>query len=100
MTRQEHLLTILSEECNEVGQRVSKALRFGLTEVEPGYEFKMNNAERILQEYCDLMAVVHMLRDENILPDWSLSKMSQMMEMKQMKVEKYLEHSKAQGTLQ
>lgn len=28
MTRAEHLLTILEEECIEVAQRISKALRF------------------------------------------------------------------------
>jgi hypothetical protein len=30
MTRKEHLLVIAMEECNEVAQRLSKALRFSL----------------------------------------------------------------------
>ena len=29
MTREEHLLTIVAEECAEVAQRATKALRFG-----------------------------------------------------------------------
>jgi hypothetical protein len=36
MTRQEMLLTIVAEECNETPQRVSKAIRFGLDEIEAG----------------------------------------------------------------
>lgn len=31
MTRSEHLLAILAEECDEVGQRAMKALRFTLS---------------------------------------------------------------------
>jgi len=33
MLLQEHLLIILAEECSEVAQRASKALRFGLREI-------------------------------------------------------------------
>ena len=35
MNREEHLLTILSEECAEVIKDVSKALRFGLDDYPP-----------------------------------------------------------------
>lgn len=59
MNRTEHLLEILSEECAEVIQRVSKANRFGLTEIQPGQAF--TNAERICQEICDMYAVIEML---------------------------------------
>ena len=48
MTREEHLLTIVAEECNEVAQRATKALRFSLEEIEPGQEF--SNRERLFQE--------------------------------------------------
>lgn len=51
MNTTEHLLTIVSKECNEVAQRVSKALRFGLREVEPGQE--QNNLARIIYEFND-----------------------------------------------
>jgi len=65
MTRSEHLLVILAEECNEVAQRVSKALRFGLEEIQPGQG--KTNAERISDELDDLMAVLEMLCDEGCL---------------------------------
>ena len=70
MNRQEFLLTIMAEECVEVAQRISKALRFGLDEVQPGQEFK--NSERILGEMMDLLAVAQMIEQEagvKLLPD-------------------------------
>jgi len=59
MTREEHLLDILIEECAEVIQRVTMAKRFGLLEVQPAQE--LNNQQRIILEFCDLAAVVEML---------------------------------------
>lgn len=93
MNRKEHLLTIFSEECSEIAQRVSKALRFGLQEVQKGQE--ATNAERIVYEFSDLLAVYEMLFNEGILPnvdDYDLTE-------KQEKVEKYLLLSEAEGTL-
>jgi len=51
------VLTILNEEAHEVGQRVCKALRFGLDEVQPGHLH--NNAYRIGLEIGDFMEVVN-----------------------------------------
>lgn len=65
MNRTEHLLSCLAEECAEVAQRVSKALRFGLDEVQPGQP--LANAERIAGELVDLLAVVGMLESEGII---------------------------------
>ena len=53
------LLTILAEECCEVGQRVSKALRFGVEEIQPGQP--LTNAQRISEEVGDIMGVVDRL---------------------------------------
>ena len=102
MTRTEHLLTILGEECNEVAQRVSKALRFGLSEVyedHPDGE-KLNNFERILQEYVQLQAVFNMLDADlptqfTVDPDLTDSWWAE----KENKVEKFLEYSRKCGTL-
>ncbi|MCA0003352.1 MULTISPECIES: hypothetical protein [unclassified Mesorhizobium] len=55
MNRHEHLVTILGEEGVEVSQRCSKALRFGLKEVQPGQQ--IDNAFRIYEEFLDLVAV-------------------------------------------
>lgn len=60
MNLSENLLTILIEECNETAQRATKALRFGLTEVQPGQD--KTNAERIVYEFNDIVAVMELLR--------------------------------------
>ena len=59
MNRTEHLLFTLAEECAKVAQRLSKAARFGMHEVQPGQ--LLTNRERILSELNDLWAVVEML---------------------------------------
>ena len=94
MTEEEHLLTILAEECAEVAHRVSKALRFSLDEVEPGQ--KMSNAQRIRYELDDLIAIELMLVERGIIPHVGPS---QHMELKQARVRDYLKHSRDVGAL-
>ncbi|MEH6358963.1 MAG: hypothetical protein V7745_08235 [Pseudomonadales bacterium] len=53
------LLVILMEECAEVTQRASKAIRFGLEEVQPGQEY--TNAQRLAHEIGDINEVVNRL---------------------------------------
>lgn len=96
MNRQEHLLTILGEEGVEVAQRCSKALRFGLGEVQPGQE--LNNAARIRGEYIDLLAVMRMLVEEGAIAPVTDDDLPAMEEKRQ-KVEKFLEYSRQCGTL-
>lgn len=97
MTRKEHLLTIASEECVEIAlamaQRLSKALRFSLVEVQPAQPF--TNAERIMQEFDDLVAVVEMCQHEGILPAGSNERVA----AKKRKVEEFLAYSEEVGTL-
>ncbi len=59
MTREQYILNCLAEECAEVGQRASKAIRFGMTERQPGQE--LDNRKRLEQELGDLMGVVDLL---------------------------------------
>lgn len=95
MTREEHLLVILAEECNELAKESAKALRFGLNNGEPGKN--ITNRERITIEFNDLFSVVKMCVDEGIL-NLDIIDIEQI-DDKRIKVEKYLEYSKNIGKL-
>lgn len=100
MTRQDHLLTIIAEECVETAQRATKALRFGLEEVQPGQD--MSNAKRLMQEFADLFSIIHMLADENENFNNEYRDEIQKREWvddKRKKVEHFLEYSAQQGRL-
>lgn len=93
MTEQEHLLTIVGEECAEVHQRCSKALRFGMKEVQP--EQPLNNEERILQEFNDLVAAMELLFNDsiyNLISPYDVA-------LKKQKIAKYLGYSLELKTL-
>lgn len=94
MNNAEHLLSCLAEECAEVAQRVSKALRFGLEEIQPGQAF--TNAERIAQELNDLVAVVELLEEAGLLPRTGTMLA---IEQKKLKVGQFMEYAKRCGTL-
>ena len=94
MTRQQLLLTQLAEECMEVAQRASKAIRFGIDEIQPGQE--LTNVERLRLEFSDLMAICDMLFYEGI----NLSVEQSLIDAKQAKVEKFLEYSRSLGVLE
>ncbi len=95
MNRCEHLLTCLAEECTEVGQRVSKALRFGLSEVQNGHA--LSNAERIVDELEDLIAVASILEAEGIIADFQPSEVR--VADKRARIERFMAISRQQGVL-
>jgi NTP pyrophosphatase (non-canonical NTP hydrolase) len=101
MTESEHLLTILMEECAEVAQRASKALRFGLTEVQTGQS--LTNAERINEELLDLYVISSMLvadGDLESLMDIEVTpEVAARIQAKREKVHRYLRYSEQCGTL-
>lgn len=66
MNQLEITLLTLEEELLEAAHRVSKALRFGLTEIQPGQ--KLTNAERIRHELNDVHAMIELLQEANALP--------------------------------
>ncbi len=103
MNRLEHLLTIATEECAEVAQRLTKAQRFGLEQVQEDQDDKpeenperLSNRERIIREYYDLRAVLGMAG----IDAWDMSDRARQFERaKAQKVERYLERSLKCGTL-
>lgn len=89
LNKTEHLLVILGEEAAEVAHRTAKALRFGLTDIDP---VRKETARRVLErELADLMAVAEILgleiRDEDKTA-------------KREKLEKYMAYARKVGTLE
>ncbi len=99
MTREEHLLTIIAEECTEIAKCATKALRFGLDDCEPG-QFD-SNARRLCLECADLQAVLEMLNDlSSVLALASASVDTvEAISKKKEKVEHFLDYSKERGRL-
>ena len=104
MTREEHLLTIVGEECAEIAQRVAKALRFGMEQVQEDADDRpqenperLTNRERIVREYYDLRAVLGMAG----IDAWDTSDLARRCEAEKVrKVERYLQRSARCGTLE
>lgn len=92
MNRQEHLLTILSEECAEVTQSVTKSLRFGLDDF---WKDSPVNRDKITQEMGDLLGIFFMLVGEGIIDAPAESLIS----AKREKIEKFLQYARERGTL-
>lgn len=74
------VMNILSEECAEVIQAVSKCHRFGLDNLKPGKP--LTNAQHLEGEIGDLLAMVDLLKLKGIVTDTGLEL------AKQAKVEK------------
>jgi len=104
MTRTEHLLFVLAEECAEVAQRCSKAARFTLEErqaenkmaTELTRESLYSNGQRISLELTHIFAVAEMLLCDETIPEFNTPAEKL---LKSVKVEQFLEYSKKVGTL-
>lgn len=97
MNRTEHLFTIAGEEAVEVAKCVSKLLRFGPDDKEPGQP--RTNAQRIMDEFMDLSAMIEWLQDKGKLPKMSAAIYLKHRVDKVVKVEKFFAISRENGTL-
>lgn len=97
MNAQEHLLTCLAEECAEVAQVCSKALRFGLDDRNVLDPTGPTNRERLITEINDLAAVVILLQEHNILPVQWYNYEKQI--AKKAKVKKFMDYAEKSGAL-
>lgn len=96
MNREEHLLIKIAEEAGEIVQRATKALSFGLNDHHPSQQ--QNNAKGLVYEFNDLVAVMHMLEEEEVIENPRELQIEQQ-SLKRAKVEKYLAYSKQLGKL-
>jgi len=88
MTKQDHLLTILIEECSEVQKVACKCLRFGQNDANPAT--KVTNWDELTHEINDLLAIIKLL---NIEEDGNKQL------RKSAKIGYWLEYSKEKGRL-
>ena len=95
MNRVDHLLVCLAEECSETAQRATKMLRFGPEEIQPSQE--LDNTERVVLEFNDIMAIMEMLMDEGVIPPGFIRPV--LILKKKNRVEKMLLRSKECGRL-
>lgn len=95
MNTKEHLLTCLAEECAEIQQAVSKALRFGLDDGAPWAD--TTNAQDIESEYVELVAVIDLCREHGIIVQPGDSK--EMYDAKRDRVKKYMLYARERGAL-
>jgi NTP pyrophosphatase (non-canonical NTP hydrolase) len=68
--REREVMNILSEECAEVIQAVSKCHRFGLDNLKPGKP--KTNCEHLEEELGDLLAMIDILLDMQVISSASL----------------------------
>lgn len=96
MSREEYFLVCLAEECDEVSQRVMKALRFGLDEVQEGQA--LSNKQRISEELFDLVSVATLCDRMGLLAGVEPNEAA--VQRKLAKIEKFMAISCEQGVLQ
>lgn len=92
ITEREYYLSCVGEECLEVAFRISKAIRFGLMEVQS--EQKLNNWQRIAEEYDDLLTAMDVLLEQEGL---TYNRDIPTQQAKRAKIKYYLEHAKIKG---
>lgn len=65
MTKNEHLLAILAEECSEAAKEAIKCLRFGTAGTYPDGQ---TNEHRLIVELTHIDAMIEMLVEHDVLP--------------------------------
>ena len=90
--REREILNIIIEECAEVQHRACKALRFGLSEIQPGQD--LTNAERLSDEIGDLGGILNLADDEGVISEERVLAASS---AKQEKLRTFMQTDKADG---
>ena len=94
MTKQQYFLLALMEECNELAQVCSKAIRFGLDDFYDKHG--KSNYELMVDELNDIVGVISALQEEGV----PIASIAERIELKVMKLERWDEYSKTKGCVE
>jgi hypothetical protein len=97
LTKAQYLLMKLAEECSEVAQRCSKQMQFGKDEAQS--EVSATNAERLLLEMLDLIAIWKLLQEMGEVRPITEETLRWAFAAKKLKMQKYLDKSFKLGIL-
>lgn len=97
LTKEQYLLTVLMEECAEVAQRASKAIRFGVSERQPGQPF--DNGKRLVDEVVDLYETFDQLLELGTITMPGTYDLEIMRASRREKVSRYLERAQREGVV-
>jgi NTP pyrophosphatase (non-canonical NTP hydrolase) len=92
LTKEQHILQKISEECVEVSKEISKSILFGLDDAFEG----IANKEKTENEIRDLVAVVEMAIELGILNGKEIFNRSEI-EHKKDRVKRWLKYSQEKG---
>lgn len=98
MNLDDYLLSHLAQECCEVAIRCTKAQMFGLDEIQP--EQPLTNRQRIAEELADLKALVVLMEDIHLLPEFSERDLNARVSDKHRKAKHYRGYSRELGRLE
>ena len=98
MNLDDYLLSHLAQECAEVIVRCTKAQHFGLDEIQP--DQPLTNRQRIAEELADLSALVVLMEDIGILPEFSERDLNARISAKHRKAKEFREYSRKLGRLE
>jgi len=95
MTRLQHLLIKLAEECNELSKAAQKSALFGLDKGHPNGT--TSNEDDMQREFNDILALISMLKDDNYLE--KIHENKKLIEIKKEKVEFYIKYAMDIGSI-
>ena len=99
MRKNEYLTLVAMEECAEIQQALSKALRFGFDDHHPSRSAETNE-EQLLTEFYQLTAMIEEMHIQGIIEDFSQEKITQVKKDKIAKVYKFMNYSAEKGLLE
>lgn len=99
MRKNEYLALVAMEECAEIQQAISKALRFGFDDHHPT-RANETNEEQLLTEFYQLTAMMEELQKQGVIKGFTQDQIEEVKQKKIEKVYKYMDYSKEKALLE